>query len=74
MSVSLATRALCTGRAGDGDLPTLSERIRDMTIAYGDPPNIGCCPAGPTMNSVPRRVLEYWYGIPGALQGLCDPR
>jgi hypothetical protein len=30
-------------------------------LHYGDPPNIGCCPAGPTMNSVPMRVLEYWH-------------
>ena len=27
---------------------------------YGDPPNAGCCPAGPTMNSEPKRVLESW--------------
>ena len=27
---------------------------------YGDPPNSGCCAAGPTMNSIPRRVMEFW--------------
>lgn len=42
----------------------LSERITDDTIHYGDPPNANCCPAGPTMNSVPRRVLEFWEDNP----------
>lgn len=36
----------------------LSERVRDLH--YGDPPNVECCPAGPTMNSVPRRVVQFW--------------
>lgn len=39
---------------------TLAETIKEKTIHYGDPPNIGCCPAGPTMNSDPLRVLEFW--------------
>ena len=38
----------------------LSDNIRQKELHYGDPPNIGCCAAGPTMNSEPRRVLEYW--------------
>ena len=38
----------------------IAERIRDCTIHYGDPPNTGCCPAGPTMNSEPIAVIEYW--------------
>ncbi len=38
----------------------LAEAIRTKTLEYGDPPNIGCCGAGPTMNSEPRRVLGYW--------------
>lgn len=38
----------------------LAEQIKKREIHYGDPPNIYCCPAGPTMNSVPRRVLEFW--------------
>jgi hypothetical protein len=29
-------------------------------LEYGDPPNVECCPAGPTMNSVPLRVVEAW--------------
>lgn len=40
---------------------SLAEDIREKTLHFGDPPNIGCCAAGPTMNSEPRRVLEYWY-------------
>jgi hypothetical protein len=39
---------------------SLAERIADDTIHYGDPPNVGCCLAGPTMNSIPLRVLEFW--------------
>lgn len=29
-------------------------------LHYGDPPNIGCCPAGPSMSARTRRVLEFW--------------
>jgi hypothetical protein len=39
---------------------TLAERIRLKNIGYGDPPNIWCCAAGPTMTSDTVRVLEYW--------------
>lgn len=39
---------------------SLRRDIEADEIHYGDPPNAGCCPAGPTMNSVPRRVIEYW--------------
>jgi hypothetical protein len=39
---------------------TLADSIREKCLHYGDPPNIGCCPAGPTMNSEPRQVLQYW--------------
>jgi len=37
----------------------LSEGI--AFIHYGDPPNTGCCPAGPTMNCIDLRVLQFWY-------------
>lgn len=40
--------------------PTLAERVKAGALEYGDPPNYGCCPAGPTMNSIPRRVLQFW--------------
>lgn len=40
--------------------PTLLEQIKKGAIHYGDPPNIDCCPAGPTMNSEPVIVLQYW--------------
>jgi len=39
---------------------SLAKSIEDGSIHYGDPPNSGCCPSGPTMNSVPRRVLQFW--------------
>jgi len=42
-------------------LKNISDLIEDGTLRYGDPPNVGCCGSGPTMNSVAIRVLEYWY-------------
>lgn len=43
----------------------LEELILENELHYGDPPNVGCCAAGATMNSVPRRVLEYWVRCRG---------
>jgi hypothetical protein len=40
--------------------PSLADAIREGAIHYGDPPNAGCCPAGPTMNCEDLRVLEFW--------------
>lgn len=44
--------------------PSLADRIRDDALAYGDPPNIRCCDAGPTMSSDFLRVLEFWQRGP----------
>jgi hypothetical protein len=41
--------------------PSLAESIKSNAISYGDPPNIGCCPAGPTMSSDEISVLEFWH-------------
>lgn len=38
---------------------SLEDCVREGRIHYGDPPHY-CCAAGPTMNSVPIRVLEFW--------------
>ena len=38
----------------------LAAHIKEHRLVYGDPPNYGCCPAGPTMGSDSIRVLEYW--------------
>lgn len=38
----------------------LSEAIVENTLEYGDPPNINCCAAGPTMSSTARKVVQYW--------------
>ena len=38
----------------------IADLIRARELEYGDPPNVGCCLAGATMNSVPHRVIEYW--------------
>ena len=39
---------------------SLAAAVREARIHYGDPPNVNCCDAGPTMNSVPKRVREFW--------------
>ena len=39
----------------------LSDLIMDRDLHYGDPPNTECCDAGPSMNSVPIAVIEYWH-------------
>ena len=39
---------------------SLAQAIMEKSLHYGDPPNVGCCPAGPTMNSEPVSVVEYW--------------
>lgn len=55
---------------------TLADDIRSKSIHYGDPPNTGCCPAGPTMNCEPHRVLEYWRKEEGSstrFQWVRDP-
>ena len=41
----------------------LSMQIVRKTIHYGDPPNIGCCPSGPTMNCEDVEVLQYWHRV-----------
>lgn len=39
---------------------SLSDEIRLGRVHYGDPPNVHCCDAGATMNSVMHRIVEYW--------------
>lgn len=43
-----------------GSARTLAERVHSRDIGYGDPPNIDCCPSGPTMSSDAKRVLQFW--------------
>ena len=38
----------------------IARDIRAETLHYGDPPNVGCCAAGPTKSSEPVRVVQYW--------------
>lgn len=38
----------------------LQDYITSGTLHFGDPPNVQCCAAGASMNSIPRRVIEYW--------------
>jgi hypothetical protein len=42
------------------NFPELKKLVMDKSIHYGDPPNISCCPAGPTMNCYDLRVIEFW--------------
>jgi hypothetical protein len=41
-------------------MPSITELITTKMIHYGDPPRGGCCGAGPTMNSIPVKVLQFW--------------
>lgn len=53
--------AVSADRLGfDPERVSLADQIRARSVHYGDPPNVFCCPAGPTMNAVPMRVLQYW--------------
>lgn len=52
-------------RAHDAAM-TLESLITTGIIHYGDPPNVGCCPSGPTMSANDLRVLEYWRHTDGA--------
>ena len=65
MSWSMGVReALARPPVTSSPLPGL---IRTGALHYGDPPNVRCCPAGPTMNSEPMRVLQFWrQGGPNA--------
>lgn len=40
--------------------PSLADRVKAREVDYGDPPNVECCPAGPTMTSMSIRVVEFW--------------
>lgn len=39
---------------------SLVDMVKNRTIHYGDPPNYGCCAAGPTMNCEDLEVVEFW--------------
>jgi hypothetical protein len=55
--VALSPVNLCDG--------TIAEAIRSRALHYGDPPRHDgdrqACAAGASMNSEPRRVIEYWH-------------
>lgn len=52
--------AISRDRASAGAFGVLADQIRSGFLGYGDPPNVECCPAGPTMSSETRRILQYW--------------
>lgn len=49
-----------------GKSPSLADSIRSGDIHYGDPPNNQCCPTGPSMNSIPRKVEQFWRRVRGS--------
>lgn len=49
-----------TQKSESGRQDGLAMEIEGKTLHYGDPPNTQCCDAGPSMNSIPVHVLEYW--------------
>lgn len=40
---------------------TIREDIIFRQLHYGHPPNVGCCPEGPTLTSIPMKVFQYWH-------------
>lgn len=40
--------------------PSIAELIETRTLEYGDPPNVDCCAAGPSMTSNAKRVWSFW--------------
>ena len=44
--------------AMSGAFPATSDRIRNNTLDYGDPPNVGC--GNVLMSSVPQSIIQYW--------------
>lgn len=39
---------------------SLRDAIEGKFLDYGDPPNVQCCAAGPTMTSEMIRVVQFW--------------
>jgi len=54
---------LSTSNVSPEDLPGDMEAL-GQHLHYGDPPRHNCRP-GDSMNSIPQRILEYWYRIHG---------
>ncbi len=57
VAVASSRHQIC---ARPGPKRTLAEAIRAGEVGWGDPPNVNCCPAGPTMSSDTLKILEYW--------------
>ena len=53
-------RFLVAMSAGPFRADALAGEIERGVLHYGDPPNVGCCPAGATMNCDDLRVVEFW--------------
>jgi hypothetical protein len=58
--VAFAASAPAMHSQGEWPIGPIGRAIREKSLHYGDPPNVWCCPAGPTENSEPRKVVEYW--------------
>ena len=62
----MQVRQIITSSAGpdkEREWRPLADIIRSHEIEYRDPPNVECCPDGPSQTSITRRVLEYWERI-----------
>ena len=40
--------------------PAMDDAFASGNVGWGDPPNVSCCGAGPSMSSEARQVLEFW--------------
>jgi hypothetical protein len=58
--VAFAARAPAAFSQDEWPAGPIGRGIREKSLHYGDPPNVRCCSAGPSMNSEPRRVIQYW--------------
>lgn len=39
---------------------SFNEKAKLGKLGYGDPPVTSCCTIGPTMNSIPVKIIEFW--------------
>lgn len=49
--------------SAERDKELLTDLVVRMALSYGDPPNVRCCPSGPTMTSDAKRVLQFWTSL-----------
>ena len=54
------TSSMASSLFESGHRKNIETLILEGLLHYGDPPNIGCCLAGATMNCLDLRIVEFW--------------